>query len=79
MVVDLGVPLKKRGAEDALREQANLLDLTHDSVFVRDRDDVITYWNRGAEERYGWTSKEAVRQVSHELMRTRFPTPLKEI
>jgi PAS domain S-box-containing protein len=69
----------RRRAEDALREQAKLLDLTHDSVVVRDRDDVITYWNRGAEERYGWTSKEAVGQVSHELTRTRFPAPLKEI
>ncbi len=28
----------------------NLLDLTHDTIFVRDRDDVITYWNRAATE-----------------------------
>src|SRR6266478_10067848 len=43
----------------ALREKASLLNLTHDTVFVRDMNDVITYWNRGAQERYGWSSEEA--------------------
>jgi PAS domain S-box-containing protein len=46
---------------------------------VRDMNDVITYWNRGAEELYGWTSQEAVGQVSHQIMRTIFPEPLDEI
>src|SRR2546429_2009873 len=66
-------------AERILREHASLLDLTHDTIFVRDIDDVITYWNRGAEKRYGWSSKEAVGRVSHELTQTTFPAPLKEI
>jgi PAS domain S-box-containing protein len=66
-------------AEAALREQASLLDLTHDTVFVRDMGDVITYWNRGAEELYGWKQKEAIGQVSHQLMQTIFPTPLEAI
>jgi PAS domain S-box-containing protein len=57
------------------REQADLLDLTHDTIFVRDMNNVIRYWNRGAAERYGWSSAEAVGQVSHELMRTKFPAP----
>src|SRR5258708_40365701 len=39
-------------------QQANLLNLTHDTIFVRDMSDVITYWNRGAKELYGWTSEE---------------------
>ena len=69
---------RKRG-EKALRERANLLDLTHDTVFVRDINDVITFWNRGAEELYGWTRDEAVGQVSHHLMQTIFTAPLKEI
>ena len=66
-------------AEEILRERASLLDLTHDTVFVRDMNDVITYWNRGAEELYGWTNQEAVGQVSHQLMATIFPEPLDEI
>jgi PAS domain-containing protein len=44
-----------RKSAETLREQAALLDLTHDTIFVRDVNDVITYWNRGAEELYGWT------------------------
>jgi PAS domain S-box-containing protein len=69
---------RKRG-EEVLRERANLLDLTHDTVFVRDINDVITFWNRGAEKLYGWTRDEAVGQVSHCLMQTNFPAPLEEI
>ena len=70
---------ERRRAEEILRERASLLDLTHDTVFVRDMNNVITYWNRGAEELYCWTGQEAVGQVSHELMRTIFPEPLDEI
>jgi PAS domain S-box-containing protein len=66
-------------AEEALRERANLLDLTHDTVFVRTMDDVITLWNRGAEERYGWTRHEAIGRISHQLLKTVFPKPLESI
>jgi PAS domain S-box-containing protein len=65
--------------EAALREQASLLDLTHDSIFVRRMDDIITYWNRGAEALYGWTAEKAVGQVSHQLTQTVFPAPIDEI
>jgi len=66
-------------ANEILRERANLLDLTHDTVFVRDMNDVITFWNRGAEERYGWSREEANGQVSHRIVQTTFPAPLSEI
>jgi two-component system, LuxR family, sensor kinase FixL len=66
-------------ANEVLRERANLLDLTHDTVIVRDVNDVITFWNRGAEERYGWTRDEAIGQVSHTINQTAFPAPLPDI
>src|SRR5882724_4876454 len=69
----------RKRAEGVLRDQARLLDLTHDTVFVRDMTDVITYWNRGAEELYGWTNGQAVGNVPHELLQTSFPEPLGEI
>jgi PAS domain S-box-containing protein len=73
------IALERDQAEEALSEQARLLDLTHDTVFVRDMIDVITYWNRGAEELYGWTREEAINKVSHQLIQTIFPAPLAEI
>ena len=60
-------------------QQASLLNLTHDPIFVRDMSDVITYWNRGAQELYGWTDKEAVGRRSQELLQTIVPTPLEDI
>jgi PAS domain S-box-containing protein len=69
----------RKEREQTLREQAVLLDLTHDTIFVRDMNDVIRYWNRGAEELYGWTREEAVGHVSHDLMQTIFPAPLERI
>ena len=69
----------RRRVEVALREQAALLNLTHDTVFVMDMDEVIKYWNRGAEERYGWTADQAVGRVFHDLLKTVFPSPLEEI
>jgi PAS domain S-box-containing protein len=66
-------------AVGALGEQTRLLDLTHDTVFVRDMNDVITYWNRGAEALYGWSRDEAVGKITHQLMHTIFPAPLDEI
>ena len=71
--------LKNQSANLVLQERARLLDLTHDTVFVRDMNDVITYWNRGAEELYGWRRDEAVGQISHRLMKTVFPVPLEDI
>jgi PAS domain S-box-containing protein len=66
-------------ATEALQKQAGLLNETHDSIFVRDMNDIITYWNRGAQERYGWRGEEAIGKSSHELLRTVFPIPLDEI
>jgi PAS domain S-box-containing protein len=60
-------------------QQASLLNLTHDPIFVRDMNDVITYWNTGAEELYGWTEKEATGKSSQELLQTIFPMPLDDI
>jgi PAS domain S-box-containing protein len=60
-------------------QQASLLNLTHDSIFVRDLRDVIAYWNRGAQELYGWTPEEAIGKRSHDLLHTIFPAPIDDL
>ena len=70
--------VRRRGEAD-LREQAALLNLTHDTVVVMDMSGVIKYWNRGAEERYGWPAEQAVGKVVHDMLNTVFPLPLEEL
>lgn len=71
-----GLVHRVRTLGEAQREQARLLDLTHDAIFVCGRDHVISYWNRGAEIAYGWTREEAIGKVSHELLKTVCPEGL---
>ena len=69
----------RKRAEAALRAQADLLNLTHDAIFVADMEGVIKYWNRGAEERYGWTADQTLGRIVHELLKTVFPKLREEI
>ncbi len=79
IVITTFLALKTQLAASMLREQASLLEITHDAVIVRDLNDVIRFWNRGAEYLYGWPRDEALGKVSHELIRTVFPAPLADI
>jgi PAS domain S-box-containing protein len=83
----------RRGVEEELRrardrlatevtvrtQQASLLNLTHDTIFVRDMNDVISYWNRGAQELYGWSAEEAIGKRSPQLLKTVYPKPIEDI
>ena len=64
---------------EQLQNQARLLNLDYIHLLARDLNDRIVFWNKGSEQLYGWSSKEAMGKVSHELLRTEFPIPLEEI
>jgi len=64
---------------EELREQASLLRLTHDAVYVRDMQGVISYWNRGAEALYGWPAEDAVGKRARQLLETASPLPFEQI
>lgn len=52
--------LERQQADAQIREQAALLDVTHEAIQVKDLDGIILLWNKGAERTYGWTSNEIV-------------------
>ncbi len=76
MAVDI---TERKRAEMALAEQARLLDLSNDAIIVRDVNNRILYWNRGATELYGWRREEAIGKDLHTLLRTEFEAPLEQL
>ncbi len=61
---------ERKSTEYWLHRQAELLEQAHDAMLVWKIDGAIEYWNRAAEELYGFTKQEAVGRVSHELLQT---------
>ena len=70
---------ERKKTEKQLRDQALILDLANDSIFIRDSQDRVTYWNEGAQRLYGWSKDEALGRVTHTLLKTHFPQPLADI
>ena len=50
--------------------KADLLEQSYDAVFVWEHGGTVVYWNKGAEQLYGWSGEEALGSVSHVLLRT---------
>ncbi|MDX6405359.1 MAG: hypothetical protein QOH70_2814 [Blastocatellia bacterium] len=59
---------QRKLGEERILEQAALLDEARDAILVRDLNEVIVYWNKGAELLYGWTAAEAIGQPAQELL-----------
>ena len=66
-------------AEKTLTRQSRLIDLSHDAIIAADGNRVITGWNCGAEEMYGWTEAEALGKILPDLLKTSNHIPLPEI
>jgi len=69
---------ERKRAEEQIRQQADLLNLSHEPIFAWELEGGIVLWNRGCEELYGYTSEEAVGRSSHELLGTVHPMGLGE-
>jgi PAS domain S-box-containing protein len=65
--------------EERMSDQAQLLDLANDAIFVRTLGDKITYWNQGAERLYGWKRDEVLGRLSHDFLKTESRRPFSEI
>ena len=64
---------------EQIRLQARLIDLAHDAIFIRDPIGRVIFWNKGAEELYGWSSQETIGRISKILLKTHFPVSLAAI
>ncbi len=59
---------ERKRAEEQLAYHASLLENVHDAVVATDERFVVTAWNRGAEEMYGWTADEALGRRVREVL-----------
>ncbi len=55
-------------AIEKVEDQAALLDIATDAIFVLDMQDKILYWNRSCEQLYGWGLDEAFGKESYDLI-----------
>ena len=67
---------QRQQAEQKLREQAALLEVATDAIWVQDLSSKILVWNRGAETLYGWTVAEAIGQTADQLLTKEFTSQL---
>lgn len=71
--------IERKRAEQQIREQAALLDIATDAIFVRDLENKIRFWNQGAERLYGWTDQEAIGKSATELLCPEAVAQIKEL
>jgi PAS domain S-box-containing protein len=67
-----------RQREEQFRMRAELLDLATEAITVRNLEGANQFWNRGAENLYGWRREEVVGHDIHLLLQTVFPVSREE-
>jgi len=60
--------LRLQASEAQQRQQAALLDRAGEAILMTDLERRVVYWNRSAEELYGWSAAEAVGQPLETLI-----------
>ncbi|AKG20775.1 hybrid sensor histidine kinase/response regulator [Calothrix sp. 336/3] len=59
--------LERKQTEQKIRQQAALLNVATDAIFVQDLGNQILFWNNAAEKLYGWSKEEAIGKTTFEL------------
>src|ERR1044072_5889453 len=59
---------ERKRAEEQIGEQAALLDQAQDAILVRDLEQNILFWNKGAEKIYGWSAAEVIGRNAEEIL-----------
>jgi PAS domain S-box-containing protein len=58
---------ERRGAQERIRFQANLLEAVGQAVIATDEGGRILYWNAAAEQLYGWANEEVIGRSIREI------------
>ncbi|WP_414469404.1 PAS domain-containing sensor histidine kinase [Methanobacterium sp. ACI-7] len=66
---------KQKEAEDTAKIQSDILCQVKDAVIAVDNENRITYWNKGAENLFGYTLEEVNDKVFPELVNYRWLNP----
>ena len=61
------------------KNRTELLDLSREAILVINHEHKVVFWNRGAEQLYGWSAQEAIGRSPLELLKTELPRPLAQI
>lgn len=64
---------------ELIDELKALLDVERDIIIIRDMEGRILFWNRGAQDIFGWTKDHAVGRMYGELEGIRYPCPADEV
>ncbi|MFN6568268.1 PAS domain S-box protein [Dendronalium sp. ChiSLP03b] len=70
---------QRKQAEHQIREQAALLDITTDAIVVQDLSNKILFWNKSAENIYGWKAEEAINKNANQLFYSKALPQYREI
>jgi PAS domain S-box-containing protein len=70
---------ERRKAAEQVAYQAELLAQVQDAVFATDEGWKGTYWNRMAEEIFGWSKEETIGKILPELFRSEFPHTTRDL
>ena len=71
--------IERQRSEEKIREQAALLDITTDAVWVLNLNNQILFWNQGAEQLYGWQKAEAITMSARHLLAPNSSPQLEDI
>ena len=63
--------IERKKLDEALKRQADLIDLTPDAIIIKKPDDTVTFWSLGAERVYGYTKTQAIGQKTSILFKTK--------
>jgi two-component system cell cycle sensor histidine kinase/response regulator CckA len=68
LVRSMRYAIERQRAEQKIREQAALLDITTDAILVKDLNHQIMYWNKGAERLFGWQADDVIGKDANQLL-----------